>query len=249
MPRQLATAPLAAACPRQCRAALTRARWCSPELLLPVRCLAKCPVRWNTSPTCCLPRCVTSPSSRRCSVLPSSLPASGLTSGSSTRARCLTRSSSSTLLTAPSCSGSASMCKILLQFPCWAAERARDLGDQFHSCLPEPAFLWGPAEHALVARPASLIFGKHMFRVFYSVRLFLGLISTITETILVVAISRKYGKRIACCILEIPCLTSGCFLASTCFLPSSFSMYAVAVSVSAACQSVRGYASKVNSGS
>jgi hypothetical protein len=37
VPRQLATAPLAAACPHRCRAALTgaaRAPWCSPELLL-----------------------------------------------------------------------------------------------------------------------------------------------------------------------------------------------------------------------
>jgi hypothetical protein len=55
-------------------------------------------------------------------------------------------------------------------------KRARDLGGQFHSCLLELAFLWGLAEHALVAGPASLIFGKHKVRVFYSVRLFLGLI-------------------------------------------------------------------------
>jgi hypothetical protein len=64
----LATTPLAAACPHRRRAALTeaaRARWYSPELLLPARCLAKCPTRWNTSPACCRPRCVTSPSSRR----------------------------------------------------------------------------------------------------------------------------------------------------------------------------------------
>ncbi|GJN06402.1 hypothetical protein PR202_ga24130 [Eleusine coracana subsp. coracana] len=84
--------------------------------------------------------------------------------------------------------------------------------------------------HALVAGPASLIFGEHKVRVFYSVRLFLGLISTITETILVVAISRRYGKRLACYILAMLCLTSGCFFASTSFLPSSFSMYAVTLS-------------------
>jgi hypothetical protein len=52
-------------------------------------------------------------------------------------------------------------------------------------------------------------------RVFYSVRFFLGLISTITETVLVVALSRRYGKRLACYVLAMLCLTSGCFFAST----------------------------------
>uniref|UniRef100_A0A0E0FIC9 Mannosyltransferase n=1 Tax=Oryza nivara TaxID=4536 RepID=A0A0E0FIC9_ORYNI len=84
--------------------------------------------------------------------------------------------------------------------------------------------------HALVAGPASMIFGEHKVRVFYSVRIFLGLISTITETVLVVALSRKYGKRLACYVLAMLCLTSGCFFASTSFLPSSFSMYAVTLS-------------------
>ncbi|CAO2199508.1 unnamed protein product [Urochloa humidicola] len=84
--------------------------------------------------------------------------------------------------------------------------------------------------HALVAGPASLIFGEHKVRVFYSVRIFLGLISTITETVLVVALSRRYGKRFACYVLAMLCLSSGCFFASTSFLPSSFSMYAVTLS-------------------
>lgn len=52
-------------------------------------------------------------------------------------------------------------------------------------------------------------------RVFYAVRLFLGLLSVITETVLVVALSRKYGKRLACYTLAMLCLTSGCFFAST----------------------------------
>lgn len=50
---------------------------------------------------------------------------------------------------------------------------------------------------------------------FYAVRLFLGLISTITETVLVIALSRKYGKRMAWYTLAMLCLTSGCFFAST----------------------------------
>ncbi|XP_065033015.1 dol-P-Man:Man(6)GlcNAc(2)-PP-Dol alpha-1,2-mannosyltransferase-like [Musa acuminata AAA Group] len=84
--------------------------------------------------------------------------------------------------------------------------------------------------HALVAGPASLIYSEEKVRVFYSVRLFLGLVSTFTDTVLVVALSRKYGKRLAWYTLAMLCLTSGCFFASTSFLPSSFSMYAVTLS-------------------
>lgn len=56
---------------------------------------------------------------------------------------------------------------------------------------------------------------KFQVRIFYSVRLFLGLISTFTDTVLVVALSRKYGKRLAWYTLAMLCLTSGCFFAST----------------------------------
>lgn len=81
-----------------------------------------------------------------------------------------------------------------------------------------------------MAGPASLIYSEEKVRVFYSVRLFLGLVSTFTDTVLVVALSRKYGKRLAWYTLAMLCLTSGCFFASTSFLPSSFSMYAVTLS-------------------
>ncbi|KAL6202171.1 hypothetical protein ACLB2K_025881 [Fragaria x ananassa] len=84
--------------------------------------------------------------------------------------------------------------------------------------------------HELVGRPASWLFGEEKVRVFYAVRMFLGLVSVITETILVYALSRKYGKRLASYTLAMLCLTSGCFFASTSFLPSSFSMYAVSLS-------------------
>ncbi|CAH9104378.1 unnamed protein product [Cuscuta epithymum] len=50
------------------------------------------------------------------------------------------------------------------------------------------------------------------------------------KTALVVALSRKYGKRLASYTLAMLCLTSGCFFASTSFLPSSFSMYAMSLS-------------------
>lgn len=67
-------------------------------------------------------------------------------------------------------------------------------------------------------------------RVFYAVRIFLGILSVIADAALVVAISRKYGKRIASYTLAMLCLASGCFFASTSFLPSSFSMYAMSLS-------------------
>ncbi|PKA51648.1 Dol-P-Man:Man(6)GlcNAc(2)-PP-Dol alpha-1,2-mannosyltransferase [Apostasia shenzhenica] len=84
--------------------------------------------------------------------------------------------------------------------------------------------------HMLVARPASWFYKEDKVQVFYTVRLFLGLISAITETVLVVALSRKYGRRLATYTLAMLCLTSGCFFASTSFLPSTFSMYAVTLS-------------------
>ncbi|KAL4204573.1 hypothetical protein AMTRI_Chr01g132690 [Amborella trichopoda] len=84
--------------------------------------------------------------------------------------------------------------------------------------------------HALPAAPASWMFKEEKVRVFYSVRLFLGLLSAICETVLVVALSKKYGKRLAMYTLAMLCFTSGCFFASTSFLPSSFSMYAVTLS-------------------
>ncbi|OAY54789.1 dol-P-Man:Man(6)GlcNAc(2)-PP-Dol alpha-1,2-mannosyltransferase [Manihot esculenta] len=84
--------------------------------------------------------------------------------------------------------------------------------------------------HELVGLPASWLNGEEKVRVFYAVRLFLGLISVIADATLVVALSRKYGKRLASYALAMLCLTSGCFFASTSFLPSSFSMYAVSLS-------------------
>ncbi|KAJ6830032.1 dol-P-Man:Man(6)GlcNAc(2)-PP-Dol alpha-1,2-mannosyltransferase [Iris pallida] len=84
--------------------------------------------------------------------------------------------------------------------------------------------------HALVAGPASWFYNEEKVQVFYAVRLFLGLISTITESILVVALSRRYGKRLGTYTIAMLSLTSGCFFASTSFLPSTFSMYAVTLS-------------------
>ncbi|KAM7492527.1 hypothetical protein LguiA_035448 [Lonicera macranthoides] len=84
--------------------------------------------------------------------------------------------------------------------------------------------------HKLVGGPASWWFAEEKVRVFYAVRIFLGFLSVTTEAALVVALSRKYGKRLASYTLAMLCLTSGCFFASTSFLPSSFSMYAISLS-------------------
>ncbi|GMH05588.1 hypothetical protein Nepgr_007428 [Nepenthes gracilis] len=84
--------------------------------------------------------------------------------------------------------------------------------------------------HAFVGLPASWLFGDEKVRVFYAVRLFLGFLSVIADAYLVVALSRKYGKRLASYALALLCVTSGCFFASTSFLPSSFSMYAMSLS-------------------
>ncbi|XP_020231367.1 dol-P-Man:Man(6)GlcNAc(2)-PP-Dol alpha-1,2-mannosyltransferase [Cajanus cajan] len=83
--------------------------------------------------------------------------------------------------------------------------------------------------HEIVGRPASWLFSEDKVRVFYAVRFFLGLLSVLVDTVLVVALSRKYGKRLASYALAMLCLTSGCFFASTSFLPSSFSMYAISL--------------------
>ncbi|KAJ9551461.1 hypothetical protein OSB04_015506 [Centaurea solstitialis] len=72
--------------------------------------------------------------------------------------------------------------------------------------------------HYLVGWPASWCYSwleEEKVRVFYAVRIFLGLLSVVTEAALVVALSRKYGKRLALYTLAMLCLTSGCFFAST----------------------------------
>ncbi|KAH9617532.1 hypothetical protein KSS87_006504 [Heliosperma pusillum] len=88
--------------------------------------------------------------------------------------------------------------------------------------------------HALVGVPASWLFGDDKVKVFYAVRLFLGILSVVADAFLVVALSRKYGKRIASYTLMMLCLTSGCYLASTSFLPSTFSMYAMSLATALA---------------
>ncbi|XP_049414116.1 dol-P-Man:Man(6)GlcNAc(2)-PP-Dol alpha-1,2-mannosyltransferase isoform X2 [Solanum stenotomum] len=84
--------------------------------------------------------------------------------------------------------------------------------------------------HKLVGWPAAWWFGEEKVIVFYAVRIFLAGLSVICDAALVVALSRKYGKRLASYALAMLCLASGCFFASTSFLPSSFSMYAMSLS-------------------
>ncbi|KAE8691853.1 14-3-3 brain family protein [Hibiscus syriacus] len=81
--------------------------------------------------------------------------------------------------------------------------------------------------HEVVGRPASWLFPYEKVRVFYAVRLFLGLLSVISDA---TAVSRMDGKHFAFYALAMLCLASGCFFGSTSFLPSSFSMYAMSLS-------------------
>ncbi|KAL6561746.1 mannosyltransferase [Orobanche minor] len=82
----------------------------------------------------------------------------------------------------------------------------------------------------IVGWPTSWWFGEEKVRVFYAVRIFLGILSVISDAALVVALSKKYGKRLASYTLAMLCLASGCFFASTSLLPSSFSMYSMSLS-------------------
>ncbi|KAI6687206.1 hypothetical protein NL676_024034 [Syzygium grande] len=102
--------------------------------------------------------------------------------------------------------------------------------EPLHYLLYKSGFqTWEYSSH-LLADQLPMLFGEEKVRVFYAVRFFLGLLSVIADAVLVVALSRKYGKRIASYALAMLCLTSGCFFASTSFLPSSFSMYAMSLS-------------------
>ncbi|KAH9309168.1 hypothetical protein KI387_037079, partial [Taxus chinensis] len=89
--------------------------------------------------------------------------------------------------------------------------------------------------HALIAAPASwwLHVGQGKVVLFYLVRLILGFTSAISETVLVVALSSKYGRRLAITTLFLLAFSSGCFIASTSFLPSTFSMNAITLASAA----------------
>ncbi|GFP78661.1 dol-p-man:man(6)glcnac(2)-pp-dol alpha-1 2-mannosyltransferase [Phtheirospermum japonicum] len=84
--------------------------------------------------------------------------------------------------------------------------------------------------HNIIGWPASWWYGEEKVNVFYAVRTFLGILSVISDAALVVALSRKFGKRLASYTLAMLCLASGCFFASTSLLPSSFSMYCMSLS-------------------
>ncbi|KAI5425264.1 hypothetical protein KIW84_031168 [Lathyrus oleraceus] len=69
-------------------------------------------------------------------------------------------------------------------------------------------------------------FSKLTLQLQFSLKL---LLPEIPKTVLVVALSRKYGKRLASYTLAMPCLTNDYFFASTSFLSSSFPMYAISL--------------------
>ncbi|KAL3675053.1 hypothetical protein R1sor_025001 [Riccia sorocarpa] len=89
--------------------------------------------------------------------------------------------------------------------------------------------------HAVFVKPAIWLYGTEEGKVqaFYFLRFILGLISASTEAALVAALSSTYGRRLAAYTLMLLCFTSGCFTASTSFLPSTFSMYTLTLASAA----------------
>ncbi|KAG6546793.1 hypothetical protein Mapa_011739 [Marchantia paleacea] len=89
--------------------------------------------------------------------------------------------------------------------------------------------------HALFVKPASWLYGTQVGKVqaFYFLRFILGLMSASTEASLVAATSSLFGRRLAAYTLMLLCFTSGCFTASTSFLPSTFSMYTLTLASAA----------------
>ncbi|BBN14555.1 alpha-1,2-mannosyltransferase [Marchantia polymorpha subsp. ruderalis] len=89
--------------------------------------------------------------------------------------------------------------------------------------------------HALFVKPASWLYDSQVGKVqaFYFLRFILGLMSASTEASLVAATSSLFGRRLAAYTLMLLCFTSGCFTASTSFLPSTFSMYTLTLSSAA----------------
>eukprot|EP00899_Mesostigma_viride_P024385 jgi/Mesvir1/5130/Mv15282-RA.1 len=89
--------------------------------------------------------------------------------------------------------------------------------------------------HALPALPAWLLLGGPggKLAAFYSVRLALAGASALTEALLVLAVARVGGRKLAVTTLAILCCSSGMAVASTGFLPSSFTMYFI--TLAAAC--------------
>ncbi|KAK8579282.1 hypothetical protein V6N13_142495 [Hibiscus sabdariffa] len=83
--------------------------------------------------------------------------------------------------------------------------------------------------HEVVGQPASWLFAYEKVRVFYAVRIFLGLLSVISDATLVIAVSRKYGKYLAFYTLAMLCLASGCFFASTIYFVTAVAVAAVGV--------------------
>ncbi|CAM6087679.1 unnamed protein product [Calypogeia fissa] len=89
--------------------------------------------------------------------------------------------------------------------------------------------------HAAIIKPVAWWYGAGpgKVQVFYFLRLLLGLLSAATEATLVSGTANLLGRRLGAYTLVLLCFTSGLFNASTSFLPSTFSMYAITLAVAA----------------
>lgn len=81
--------------------------------------------------------------------------------------------------------------------------------------------------HSIILVPVKAVLGNGPLKVnvFYFLRYLLAGFSAASDAALVTAVSRLINRRLAAYALLLLCLCHGCFVASTSFLPSTFSMY------------------------
>ncbi|CEO98516.1 hypothetical protein PBRA_006630 [Plasmodiophora brassicae] len=86
------------------------------------------------------------------------------------------------------------------------------------------------ALHALIA---LAIPSRDRVVVFFGVRAALALIGAFSQTVLVGAVARRFGRTVAVLSAVVMALSPGILAASSAYLPQSFAMYAVTLSVAA----------------
>lgn len=90
---------------------------------------------------------------------------------------------------------------------------------------------WYILVHSLVAWPLSLVFGSGSGKriVFYSVKVVLALVSAVAEYALCDALARHYHHHVAKVYIVFSAFSSGMFVSSSAFLPSSVAMVAMTI--------------------
>jgi len=114
-------------------------------------------------------------------------------------------------------------------FNYWEPTHFLVYGNGFQTWEYSPAYGLRSYAYILIqAIPAKLlqfIFPNNKIFVFFGVRCFLALISSICETYLCLSISKRYGFSVSLLTLAFLLISPGLFIASTSYLPSTLSMY------------------------